>query len=147
MHYPPDSALEAEIARLSKVGAREIRKLWSEHMRPVPPGLSIDLLRRQLAHALQEARYGKLNSAARKRLDRLYDAFCKNPQHQPHQRPRLTVGTILTRNWRGKIYKVAVIEQGYQFDGCRYGSLSSIAVRITGTKQSGWKFFGLNNAA
>jgi hypothetical protein len=147
MHYSPDSALEAEIARLGKVGAREIRKLCSEHMRPIHPGLSIDLLRRQLAHALQEARYGKLNSAARKRLDRLYDSFCKNPQYRPHGRLSLTVGTILSRTWRGRIYKVAVIEQGYQFDGCRYGSLSSIAVRITGTKQSGWKFFGLNNAA
>jgi hypothetical protein len=147
MHYSPDAALEAKIARLGKVGAREIRKLLSEHLRSVPPGLSINLLRRQLAHALQEARYGKLSSAARKRLDRLYDAFCKNPQYHPHARLRLTVGTILTRTWRGKIYKVAVIEQGYQFDGCRYGSLSSIAVRITGTKQSGWKFFGLNNAA
>jgi hypothetical protein len=147
VHYSADAALEAQIARLDSVGAREIKKLWSEHMRPVHPGLSTDLLRRQLAHTLQEARYGKLNSVAKKRLDRLYDAFCKNPEYRPHRRLRLTVGTILTRNWRGKIYKVAVIEQGYQFDGCRYGSLSSIAVRITGTKQSGWKFFGLSNAA
>ena len=96
---------------------------------------------------LQPAQLLKLNAAAGKRLDRLYDAFCKNPQYRPHGRLRLTIGTILTRNWRGKIYKVAVIEQGYQFDGCRYGSLSSIAAQITGTKQSGWKFFGLNNAA
>lgn len=147
MYYTPDPALEAEIARLGDLGPREIRKLWlGRNLGGVPSKTDVTFLRLQLAYALQEVRYGKLNPAASKKLSRLFDAFCKNPHFRPHGRTRLSVGTILTRTWRGRIYKVAVVEQGYQFDGRRYGALSPIAARITGTRQSGLKFFGLNDA-
>jgi hypothetical protein len=42
---------------------------------------------------------------------------------------------------------VLVTEDGYCFRDRTYGSLSSIAHAITGTKWSGPRFFGLNSPA
>ena len=52
-------------------------------------------------------------------------------------------GTRLVRQWRGRTYHVAVMDEGFLFEDRRYSSLSQIAQVITGTKWSGPRFFGL----
>ena len=47
------------------------------------------------------------------------------------------------RQWQSKMHVVHVEEQGYEYDGSRYDSLSQIARLITGTRRSGPLFFGL----
>ena len=148
MHYTLDPALEVKIARLRDLGPQEVRRLWRMRNRGgVPSTVDLALLRQQLAYALQEVRYGGLSHTSSKKLKRLFFSFCQNPHYRPRERIQLSIGTILTRTWRGRVYKVAVVEQGYQFGGRRYAGLSPIAERITGTRQSGWKFFGLNDAS
>ena len=65
-------------------------------------------------------------------------------------RPRQTLarvslrpGNRLVRRWRGRTYVVEVGETGLIYEGERFGSLSVIARKITGTRWSGPKFFGL----
>ena len=58
-------------------------------------------------------------------------------------RPTLRPGNRLVRRWRGRTYVVEVTEGGLVYDGERFGSLSVIAGKITGTRWSGPKFFGL----
>ena len=43
----------------------------------------------------------------------------------------------------GKTHTVVVLENGFDYDGDRYPSLSKIAARITGTHWSGPRFFGI----
>ena len=40
---------------------------------------------------------------------------------------------------------MTVREEGYDYEGRPYQSLSSIARAITGTRWNGWVFFGLKN--
>jgi Protein of unknown function (DUF2924) len=52
-------------------------------------------------------------------------------------------GTVLTRERAGTTHKVLVLEQGFRWNGQTWASLSEIATKITGTRWSGPRFFGL----
>ena len=54
------------------------------------------------------------------------------------------VGTMLERQHRGKTISVKVLEDGFEYEGRRYESLSAIASSVTGTRWNGFSFFGLN---
>jgi hypothetical protein len=47
------------------------------------------------------------------------------------------------RQWRGHTHTVLVREDGFEYEGQHYGSLTVIAERITGAHWSGPRFFGL----
>jgi hypothetical protein len=49
------------------------------------------------------------------------------------------------RNAQGERHEVLVAESGYLWDGRSWGSLSSIAREITGTRRNGPSFFGLRD--
>jgi len=51
----------------------------------------------------------------------------------------------LGREWNGQIQRVAVLADGFAWNGKTYPSLSKVAVAITGTRWSGPKFFGLRD--
>jgi Protein of unknown function (DUF2924) len=57
--------------------------------------------------------------------------------------PTLKPGTVLLREWHGTEHQVVVREEGIVFQGKTYKSLSEVAHRITGTRWSGPRFFGL----
>ena len=50
---------------------------------------------------------------------------------------------MLAREWNGVTHRVIVLEEGFTWNGKKYASLSDIAFRITGTRWSGPRFFGL----
>ena len=56
-------------------------------------------------------------------------------------------GTTLLRQWRGHAHTVLVREDGFEYDGQRYRSLTVIAEKITGAHWSGPRFFGLTKRA
>ncbi len=60
---------------------------------------------------------------------------------------RLKPGAKLTREWRGETHTVIVLEDGFEWRGRKWRSLSSIAREITGAHWSGPRFFGLNGKA
>ena len=53
-------------------------------------------------------------------------------------------GTILVRQYAGQTLQVTVLEQGFEYDGRIYKSLTAVAKRITGKHWNGFHFFGLN---
>ena len=57
------------------------------------------------------------------------------------------IGTILVRQWRGHTHTVLVREDGFEYEGQHYRSLTVIAERITGAHWSGPRFFGLTKGA
>ena len=60
--------------------------------------------------------------------------------------PRLpAVGTVLTRHYRGKVIVVKVLDNGFEFEGRKYRSLSAAARVATGVNWNGYKFFKLQN--
>jgi len=57
---------------------------------------------------------------------------------------RLKPGAKLIREWHGKTHTVIVCEEGFEWRGKPWRSLSVIARTITGMHWSGPRFFGLN---
>ena len=55
----------------------------------------------------------------------------------------LRPGTMLGREWNGQMHRVAVLTEGFAWNGKTYRSLTKVAFAITGTRWSGPKFFGL----
>jgi hypothetical protein len=47
------------------------------------------------------------------------------------------------REWQGRTWTVEVIDGGFLMGGEKYASLSAIARKITGSRWSGPRFFGL----
>ena len=55
------------------------------------------------------------------------------------------VGTEIAKRYKGRELKVVVLDQGFQFEGETYSSLSKLARVVTGQKSiNGVAFFGLN---
>src|SRR5580704_4925593 len=66
------AAVEAEIERVRSLSGAALRRRWqSEFGRPLPRGLTIDLLRRMIANRIQEEAFGTLDRATLKLLDGL----------------------------------------------------------------------------
>jgi hypothetical protein len=140
----PDLAqIEAEIAELLGRSTQDLRVVWGKLHRTGPPlGISRDLLIRAIAHQLQERTHGGASWVLRRRLKNLAGEFEKGRvSFDPAIVPK--TGTTLVRQWRGRTHTVLVREDGFEYDGERYRSLSVIAERITGAHWSGPRFFGL----
>jgi hypothetical protein len=137
------NALEAEIRRLDDLGFDELRKLCGPVLGAVPVNHGTHLLRRRLAYELQARALGDLPAATQRRLQRLHQSFKADPQHKPLPRRFLKSGIVLTRSWQGVLHQVGVTDQGFDYCGERFASLSEVARRITGTRWSGPLFFGL----
>ncbi len=133
-----------KIAVLQALETQAVRARWEQALkRPAPKGISRDLLLRALAYHVQEQAEGNLSKAALKRLAALADP---NDHRSRPPRPsalRLRPGTRLVREWRGEAHQVSVLDDGFDYRGERYASLSQIARIITGTRWSGPLFFGL----
>jgi hypothetical protein len=138
-----NETLEVEIARLGDLNLAELRGLWAKRLVKPRQLLSTELTRRWLAWELQAAVRGGLDAGTRRRLRQLTEALRLNTA--THATPDTSVkpGTVLTREWAGTNHKVLVLEDGFNWNGRIWTSLSEIAFRITGTRWSGPRFFGL----
>ena len=135
--------VDREIAELVDRSTHELRLAWRQLHRTGPPlGLSRDLLIRALANQLQERAGGGVSRALRRRLQTLAGELEKdNASFDPGV--VLKTGTTLLRQWRGHAHTVLVREDGFEYEGEYYRSLTVIAERITGAHWSGPRFFGL----
>ena len=147
MRPAQNKTLQAEIAHLDDLGLDDLRKLCDQILGHVPPHHGTALLRRRLAYELQARVQGDLPAEVRERLRRLHKAFKTNSAYTPLPGRGVKSGTVLTRNWRGVTHQVQVTDQGFEYRGERYASLSEVVRRITGTRWSGPLFFGLKRTA
>ena len=133
-----------QIADLDALGIVELRAKWVELFGGRPPAIqSTDVLKRLLAWKLQVKALGGIDPETTSRLGRLKSALVKGKPVALSPSLGLSVGTILTREWRGIEHRVLVLDQGFEHQGNRYGSLSKVARVITGSQWSGPRFFGL----
>jgi hypothetical protein len=129
--------VERQIAELVDRSTRDLRVAWRELHRSGPPeGLSRDLLIRALAHRLQERTDGGTSRPQRRRLQTLAREFEKG-SGSSDPGIVLRTGTTLVRQWRGHTHTVLVREDGFEYEGQHYRSLTVIAERITGAHWSG----------
>jgi hypothetical protein len=146
---PPDrEQLDVEIARLRDLDVGELRNRWHAVFgRPAPAHLPRHLLFRIVAYRLQAVRLGDLDSESQRLLDhsgspeKAGQSAVDLVRHIADVRP----GTVLGREWNGRMQRVAVRADGFAWNGKTYPSLSQVAFALTGTRWNGPRFFGLRD--
>jgi hypothetical protein len=138
--------LSRKIAALSDLTAQQLRTEWRRLYRCQSPRLSRDLLIRNIAYRMQELAYGGLSKATQRRFIALTKELQKSGSIASDPGPRVRPGSRLVREWRGRTHTVVVAEDGFEYAGKPYSSLSKIAQAITGAHWSGPRFFGLNRS-
>jgi hypothetical protein len=142
-----DSTVEAELDLLPTMPIVDLRIRYRELFRAEPPkAFGPDLLRRSIAHRIQEKAYGGLSKESRRLLDQLVKAAKAKPNGRIELPRRIKAGSELVRYWKGKSYRVRVAADGFAYDGRTFTNLSEIATEITGTRWNGPRFFGLRSS-
>jgi hypothetical protein len=112
-----------------------------------PARISRPLLIRAIAYRMQEQALGGLKLSTRRLLANVAGAGTRHSPVRVAPTRKLKPGTTLLREWHGVHHQLTVLEDGVQFAGEHYRSLSEVARKITGSRWSGPLFFGLRAAA
>ncbi len=142
--HPASADLSERLTALTALDAASLRAEWRRLYRSHPPKRAgRDLLARAIAYRLQERALGGLSAATKRKLR----AFAKQLETGDGTAfdagITLKPGAKLVREWGGDTYVVIALEDGFEFDGRRYRSLTKIAREITGAHWSGPRFFNL----
>ncbi len=152
------ASIPARIARLQEMSVGELRDEWRKLYGEEPRSRHRAWLWKRLAWRIQELEYGGLSQRAKKRLEELMPNAelalrvprdCMKgaepaPSRQIHDRRIPPPGTVLLRDYKGQKIPVTVMEDGFEWEGRQYRSLSAIAREVTGSHWNGLRFFNLD---
>lgn len=130
------------LGRLAELPPEELKAEWARRYDAPAPNLSSELLRLGIGYKLQEHRLGGISRSTRLLLLQAKARAGESGDKKPMTR-KLTPGTRLVRDWHGVGHTVIVLDDGFEFDGKRWRSLTAVAKAITGTHWNGNRFFGL----
>lgn len=131
-------SITRQIINLQNKSSTEMRSLYrSLFDDPLPYNASHLNLRSKIAYKIQELAIGGLNEEDKIRLGNLANKKGRIKSGS------LIEGTKIQKNWNGIVYEVEVLSDGFEFQGQKFKSLSPIALKITGTKWNGPKFFNM----
>ena len=156
---------EKSLAELQRMSVTELSRRHAELFGAEPRCRHRQHLVREIAWKLQAAQEGGLpedlrqyalaiarncalrvriaENASRRRNGQCLDGTVTTKVAPTHN-PRLPIpGSLLIKDFKGQTYVVKVLDEGFEFEGRRYRSLSAIAGEISGTKWNGYLFFGL----
>jgi len=149
--------VERELARLRKTGVKHLCEEYATLFGEETRSRNKDWLIKRIVWRIQANAYGDLSERARQRaLELANDADLR--LQAPRQLPprtrgvqvespaaaRLpTPGTILTREYKGERLAVTVRDNGFEYEGEYFKSLSAVAKKITGSHVNGYLFFRL----
>jgi hypothetical protein len=133
-------AVERLLAQLPAMDHKELQQHWRDLFGREPtPGMRRNHMIPLLAYRAQEKAFGGLKESTVRMLREL--ALGIASEAQAVYRPK--TGTRYVREHNGKLHEVTVLDDGFEYEGRTYRSLTEIANAITGTKWSGPAFFGL----
>jgi hypothetical protein len=145
--------ISQQISELRNLAPAQLAERYESLFGKTPRNKNRAWLFRQVAWKLQERELGGLNERARSRLDELIArvdlplATPPRPKPTPARPDSNTpmAGTVLTRRWHDQDIRVAVRDDGFEWNGVLYKSLSACAKAVTGAAWNGRLFFGLTN--
>jgi hypothetical protein len=156
--------LREEIEGLAELSVPELKAKYVEAFGERSRSGNAAFLRKRIAWRLQARAMGGLSERARRRAEELADEAdlrVRQPRRSrcpsagtrrrvgaqaltPERDPRLPPpGQVLVREFRGTTVAVRVLEEGFEYQGRRYASLSTIACEVAGTRWNGYRFFDL----
>lgn len=145
---PSRVSVDVEVARLRDLDAHDLRTRWETMFGgKAAAHLPRHLLFRLLVYRVQAERLGDLDPDSKRILDRSDSPEDASTRAASAVRvtKSLRPGTVLGREWNGEMHRVAVLAEGFAWNGTTYPSLSKIAFAITGTRWNGPRFFGLRD--
>ena len=137
-----------KLTALKDTPTADLRTLWGKLFETEPPRQNRRFLESRLAYRIQELEYGGLKPATTERLEALGKELSGGKvalrRIRTDQHP--ISGTRLIREYQGVEHCATVLDNGFEYQGRPYKSLSAIARAITGTRWNGWVFFGLRKS-
>src|SRR5437899_1791236 len=122
----------------------QLRLKWRELYGEDTRSGNREYLWRRLAWRVQELAYGGLSERAQAWIKELGDDLRMLPPRrwQPAQGPvrdrRIPKpGVVLSRHYHGQEIRVTVLEDGFEWNGRRFRSLSALAREVTGQRWNG----------
>ncbi len=147
-HTAAGTDVVAKLAALPEMAAVDLRAEWRRLYRAHPPRrIGRHLLELGVGWKIQEQAYGGLGVATKRHLAEMAKVMNRDGDITQIRVARLKPGAKLVREWHGKVHTVIVVEDGFEWMGRHWRSLSVIAREITGVHWSGPRFFGLNGKA
>ncbi len=160
------AGLSAQIRALRRMTVPELRERYATVFGEESRSRHKQFLWRRIAWGLQAQAEGGLSERARRRAEELaresdFRMLAPRPAARagasgstvtrdvPVARDeRLPMpGAVVTREYRGRTIKVTVLDQGFEFDGEVYRSLTAVARAVTGSHWNGFLFFGMQKGA
>ncbi len=153
-----DPTIEKEIGSLRKAKVKELKARYRELFGEESHSSNRAHLFRRIAWRLQARGAGKLSERAQQRVAELADdadlrsrgpknfwrALDAGRTKGANRDARLPqTGSLLSRVYQQRTITVRVTENGFEYDGKTYLSLSAIAYLVTGTRWNGFLFFGI----
>ena len=136
--------LDNRLLGLADMNLANLAEEWTRVASCPVPNVPARLLRRFIAQRLQERRHRGLPVLVARELDAI--AAGGSTLAEASVLPQTVIirpGTRLIREWNGQTISVTAVENGFEYEGKRYGSLTHVASEVTGTHWSGPRFFGL----
>ena len=134
----------AQLRALEPMDGAGLRAEWRRLYRSTPPKrVSRELLILGVAWKIQERAQGGFSAATKRRLAALTQSLAQDGDIRRARVTRPKPGSRLIREWGGRTHSVAVSEDGFEWNGKTWRSLSAIAREITGAHWSGPRFFGV----
>ncbi|MBI1900555.1 MAG: DUF2924 domain-containing protein [Planctomycetia bacterium] len=151
-----------EVAAMERMTVKELQTKYADAFgEPTRTRNRVWLVKR-IAWRLQALAEGDLSERARRRAAELANdadlrvTAPREPKRQPADGSRTVtrpasitgerlplVGTVITRRYKGRTLHVKVRDDGFEFEGEVYKSLTAIVKAVTGTHWNGFHFFGL----
>jgi hypothetical protein len=158
-----------EIVDLPGMSAPQLQAVHRELFGAEHPIANCQHLRRKIAWHLQAAKDGGLPESVRQyaiavargielRL-RISDNVSRRQAGVPLEQTVTTTvvqtrdarlpmpGSLIVKKYKAETVVVKVLNEGFEYDGQRFASLSAIAGVISGTRWNGFAFFGLEKEA
>ena len=138
-----DASLPRILADLEGLFIEGLRRQWRNHLGgEAPVHLPQWLFLRVLAYRLQAAAFGDIDKATRRTIQGEGETGAGAPfdQRDPQTREGvpLKVGALLVREWRGKLERVMVLDEGFAWNGKTFGSRSGTAMTTAATQAARW---------
>ena len=165
MKKASNSLLQRELCNLELMKVGQLTKRYEQLIGEPCRSRNKQYIVRRIAWRLQANAEGGLSERAKRRIEELADDAEIRVTPPKNLKPKVATsgaktsvlatgrdtrlpppGNLIQRVYKGNLVQVIVQADGFEFDGKKFKTLSSIAKSVTGSHVNGFKFFQLGDA-
>ena len=137
MENNTEVSVQRQLLALAQMDKEELISKWKDLFGKNPPEYGPVFMRRRLAYRIQELFYGGLP-------EMLKTQMLEQKKLQKRNAGIFKPGNRIIREWHGAAHEVIIRNNGVEYQGVIYRSLTAVAKKITGAHWNGKTFFGVN---